>query len=143
MSIYSTGWSFQWGVSPRGVFNAGCGKWNPLFVEVYVQFVPGHIGHPEGGYYSDPYADFLPPALSSEETDVDDKIRAAVFLLRGDDEKDGQRYVSPLLVLSGDEYNNIGFHDMMDRLASVVDEAVDNLGWRDKHNWVVKEKSDV
>jgi hypothetical protein len=39
-----------------------------------------------------------------------------VIVQEGRDEKDGQRYVDPLLVMSGEEYTRIPFKALLDRI---------------------------
>jgi hypothetical protein len=115
MSIYATHWILQF---PRyGYAHSGC-EW----VEVIGQGVPTHIGTPSPGHgyeSGDPYADFLPPAIPVPEDDDGTAIRAMVIVRNGT-EKVGQRYVQPLLVLSGREYVAIPFGELHDRICDAL-----------------------
>jgi hypothetical protein len=71
----------------------------------------------------DPFAAFLPPAI---ETDVEGDApfhRAVVFVtehsLKGT-ERSGQEYLSPLLVLTGEEYARMTFEQLHDRLCDAL-----------------------
>jgi hypothetical protein len=118
MSIYATLWTLHF---PReGDDYYGC-EW----IEVSAQAVPGHVGTPtEGfGYESgDPFADFLPPAITLE--DEDDARLRAVFIVTGETTKGtprcGQEYVDPLLVLTGDEYAEIRFAELHQRICAAL-----------------------
>ncbi len=106
MSIYATGWSIM----------VPTGSWgSPEWVEVYVQFVPCHIGHPKEYPEGDPYSEFLPPPVTDEEYEQEIP-RAAVIVQSGRTEKEGQRYVDPVLVLSGREYLSLPFAEMLQRI---------------------------
>jgi len=115
MSIYATLWTLQF---PRyGDDHTGC-EW----VEVWAQGVPGHIGTPTPGYgyeAGDPFADFLPPPIVLEADDEGNKLRAVVFV-RGDTPKDIQRYVDPLLVLTGEEYERSTFAELHSRICDAL-----------------------
>src|SRR5207248_1474817 len=98
MSIYATLWEIM--VPRRHCFDD---EW----VEVYAQAVPPHIGHPSHYPEGDLYGDFLPPVVQDYDPETDDwqgPYRAVVILQKGRDEKDVQRYVDPLMVLTGEEY---------------------------------------
>lgn len=86
------------------------GEW----VEVWVQAVPGHVGHPDHGYEYDPYLDFLPPPPKDPEQD-----RAYVFVTAGA-KKDVQRYVDPLLVMDYEEYTGSRFDELWERLLQEI-----------------------
>lgn len=104
MSIYCTLWNIQ--IAESRIDD---------FVEVFAQGVPGHIGRPDCGYEAgDPYAHFLPP-LADE-----DSLRAVVILLAGDEQKDGQRYVNPLMTLSGEEYATTPFPVLLSRIQDAI-----------------------
>jgi hypothetical protein len=115
MSIYATLWTLQF---PRfGDDYTGC-EW----VEVWAQGVPGHIGTPTPGYgyeAGDPFADFLPPPIVLEPDDQGTKLRAVVFV-RGGTPKDVQRYVDPLLVLTGEEYERSTFAELHGRICDAL-----------------------
>src|SRR5687768_468358 len=102
MSIYSTLWEIK--IPKRHPFDE---EW----VEVHAQAVPAHIGHPSHYPAGDPYSEFLPPVVQEydPETDTTPHYRAVVIVQKGRDKKDGQRYVDPLIVMSGDEYAAVPF----------------------------------
>jgi hypothetical protein len=132
MSIYATGWQIKLEMHPP--FSVAVGKdeiYNPYWAEVYVQYVPGHIGHPEGDYETDPYADYLPPV-----SDDPDKIRAAVIVLQGFHQKDRQRYVTPVMVLSREEYDSktwdVMLGEIYHRIQDMLKEKLHN------HPWTIK-----
>lgn len=119
MSIYAT--LGRIGVCPDIFWDEDDG--NGL-VGVWIQGVPSFIGHPAPGYgyeAGDPYADFLPPPTDAPDPEADDvpRMRAVVFV-DDDEEKDGQRYVNPLLVLTGAEYAAIPFDELLERLTEAV-----------------------
>jgi len=114
VSIYATLWNLQF---PRtGEYYLGC-DW----IEVCGQGVPGHIGTPTAGFgyeSGDPYADFLPPAITLEDED-DDRMRAVVIVTgetKKGTERSGQEYVEPLLVFTGEEYARMSFDEVYDRV---------------------------
>jgi hypothetical protein len=119
MSIYATLWRLRF---PRtGDAYDGC-EW----VDVFAQGVPAHIGTPTPGYgydSGDPYAAFLPPALRIGVDASEDCLRAVVFVT-GDTKKGtsrgAQEYESPLLELTGAEYEGMPFQDLHDRLCNVL-----------------------
>lgn len=117
MSIYAT----------LGVFGIERDDNTESEVWITVQGVPSHIGSPTpgNGYEAgDPYAAFLPPAVTTSQHGDAPHMRAAVFVLddtaKGTD-RSGQEYVDPLLVLTGEEFSQIGFVDLMDRLNKELD----------------------
>ena len=71
----------------------------------------------------DPYVDFVPPPL---ETDGDGQApydRAVVFVTdetKKGTARNGQEYVDPLLVLTGEEYAKMPFQVLLDRLQETV-----------------------
>src|SRR5437773_12279361 len=84
------------------------------FIDILVQGVPPHID------YNGPGWEFLPPPVDPDG----DTMRAVFFVEPGDEkgtERCGQEYVRPLLVLSGKEYDEIRFSDILSRLESVLD----------------------
>jgi hypothetical protein len=115
MSIYATLWTLQF---PRfGDDRIAC-EW----VEVWAQGVPGHIGTPSPGYgyeAGDPYADFLPPPIVLDPDDQGHKLRAVV-IVRAGTPKDVQRYLDPLLILTGEEYKRSTFGALHTRICDAV-----------------------
>ena len=119
MSIYTTLWQLRF---PRtGDAREGC-EW----VNVFAQGVPAHIGTPTPGYgyeACDPYDAFLPPPLRIGVDGSEDGLRAVVFVTA--DTKKGtsrgaQEYESPLLVLTGAEYEVMRFQDLHDQLCDAL-----------------------
>lgn len=103
MSIYAT-------LHEIGVRRFG----DEQFVEIWVQAVPPHID------YTGPEWDFLPPPVDPQG----EIMRAVFFVEHGDDKgtpRNGQEYVKPLLMLSGGEYRQIHFDDLMTRLEDALD----------------------
>ena len=122
MSIYSTLWEIK--VPRRHDFD---NHW----VTVFGQAVPAHIGHPSVYPEGDPYAAFLPPVVQ-EYTPGTGAVyfhRAVVIVQEGRDKKEGQRYVDPLLVMTGEEYSRIPFQELLDRIHKAMgwDESVVGL----------------
>ncbi|MBC8869800.1 MAG: hypothetical protein H8E44_10300 [Planctomycetes bacterium] len=119
MSIYATLWSIQI-QDPVSPFT--CPKW----VEVTAQAVPPHIGSPTPGCGyedGDPYGDFLPPPVETDESGQAPYDRAVVFVTeetRKGTARNGQEYVEPLLVLTGEEYTEMPFQVLLDRLKEAV-----------------------
>jgi hypothetical protein len=112
MSIYATLWEIK--VRRSHAFDE---KW----VRVYAQAVPAHIGHQSVYPDGDPYADFLPPVVECDPKTGDGPFYRAVVILReGKDEKVGQRYTTPLLVLTGQEYARVPFPDLMERIENAL-----------------------
>lgn len=76
MSIYATLWSLKF---PRyGDIHTGC-EW----IEVTAQGVPPHVGYstPGLGYENeDPYAEFLPPPVVTDENGDAEFMRAVVII---------------------------------------------------------------
>ena len=119
MSIYATLWTLKF---PKDGDNfTGC-DW----IEVTAQGVPAHIGSPSpgGGYESgDPFGAFLPPPVAVDSDGDAPHIRAVVFiteLTQKGTERSGQEYQSPLLILTGEEYDKITFADLYERICSVL-----------------------
>jgi hypothetical protein len=119
MSIYATLWSIQ-------VQDPAASLTNPRWVTVTAQAVPPHIGSPtpgcgyEGG---DPYADFLPPPIETDETGSADYNRAVVFVTdetKKGTGRSGQEYVNPLLVVTGKEYAKMSFDELLHRLEEAI-----------------------
>ena len=103
MSIYAT-------LGEIGIRRFG----DEAMVEIFIQAVPPHID------YTGPEWDFLPPPVDPEGS----VNRAVVFVERdtpkGTD-RCGQEYDKPLLTLTGSEYKQIGFADLMTRLEDALD----------------------
>jgi len=111
MSIYATLWTLKFPVHGD--------EWEI----VLGQGVLGHIGTPTEGYgyeSGDPYASFLPPAIPMPEDEDDLGLRAVVVIRRGTEKKEGQEYIDPLLVLSGDEYKATPFHELNERICDAL-----------------------
>lgn len=113
MSIYATLWEIK---LPRRH------DLDDEWVVVYAQAVPPHIGHPSEYPEGDLYADFLPPVVRDYDpaTGEGPYNRAVVILQKGRDEKDVQRYVDPLIVMSGEEYARIPFGELLDRIQKAM-----------------------
>ncbi len=105
MSIYATLWSMKLELD------------QDRYEVVTAQGVPSWIGSGEGYAEGDPYADFLPPAVEPDEEFG--KLRAVVFV-HDQDHKIGQRYQDPLLILSGEEYEQIRFVDLHQKLIEAL-----------------------
>jgi hypothetical protein len=132
MSIYATGWQIKLEMNPP--FSVAIGKdeiYNPYWAEVYVQYVPGHIGHPEGDYETDPYTDYLPPV-----SDDPDQMRAAVIVLDGFHQKDCQRYITPVMVLSRQEYESKTWDVMLSEIYHKVQDMLKEK--LHNHPWTIK-----
>jgi hypothetical protein len=119
MSIYATLWKLKF---PKdGDDFPGC-DW----IEVTAQGVPPHIGSPSpgAGYEDgDPFGVFLPPPVAVDADDDAPHMRAVVFVTEftpKGTERSGQEYQSPLLVLTGEEYDKIFFADLHERICSVL-----------------------
>ena len=119
MSIYATLWRLKF---PRyGDVHAGC-EW----IEVTAQAVPPHIGSstPGLGYEDgDPYAEFLPPALATNE-DGDAEFMRAVVIITAETEKGTVRhpqgYSNPLLTLDGKQYASMTFDELHNRICDTL-----------------------
>lgn len=115
MSIYATLWRLKF---PQfGDEHTGC-EW----VEVIAQGVPAHIGSPTPGHgyeAGDPYADFLPPAVPVPPDDEGGALRAVVIVL-ADSPKEGQRYVDPLVILTGEEYEVLSFGELHQQICDAL-----------------------
>ena len=113
MSIYATLWEIQIRKGHR---------FDDDWVEVYAQAVPPHIGHPSEYPDGDPYADFLPPVVENYGSGPDKPkcYRAVVILQAGRDKKNGQRYIDPLFVMTGEDYLKTPFHELLGRIEQAV-----------------------
>jgi hypothetical protein len=122
MSIYATLWEIK--VPRRHPFDE---EW----VEVFAQAVPPHIGHPSCYPEGDLYGDFLPPVVLNYDEETERPYRAVVIVQEGRSEKDIQRYVDPLIVMSGEEYARIPFEDLLDRIHKAIgwDDSVVAMAW--------------
>jgi hypothetical protein len=120
VSIYATLWVLKF---PRYGDYFPCCDW----IDVFAEGVPAHIGSPAPGYGyedGDPYASFLPPAVEvNQATGQEEVLRAVVFVdastVKGT-ARSPQEYVSPLLVLTGDEYNGMTFDKLFRQLCTVL-----------------------
>lgn len=119
MSIYATLWKLKF---PKdGDDFMGC-DW----IEVIAQGVPPHIGSqsPGAGYESgDPYGAFLPPPVAVDSDGDAPHMRAVVFLTESTQkgtELSDQEYQSPLLVLTGEEYDKITLAELHERICSAL-----------------------
>jgi hypothetical protein len=119
MSIYATLWSIQ-------VQDPAAPLTNPRWVTVTAQAVPPHVGSPTpacGYEEGDPYADFLPPPVETDEMGNADYNRAVVFVTdetQKGTERSGQEYANPLLVLTGEEYAKMSFDELLRRLEEAI-----------------------
>src|SRR2546428_4143400 len=119
MSMYATLWQLKF---PRdGDDYLGC-EW----ITVTAQGVPPHIGSPTPGCGyedGDPYAAFLPPAVATDADGNAPLHRAVVIVtehsLKGT-ERSGQEYVSPLLVLTGQQYASMTFEELYERICDAL-----------------------
>ena len=103
MSIYAT-------LGEIGIRRFG----DEAMVEIVIQAVPPHID------YAGPQWDFLPPPVDPEGT-----TNRAVLFVECDTPKGtdrcGQEYTKPLLTLTGEEYEQIRFADLLIRLNEALD----------------------
>ncbi len=95
--------------------------------EVMIQGVPSHIGAGPGYEDGDAYASFLPPAIPVEDQD---RIRFRAVVAVAEDtakgtEVNGQEYVDPLLVMTGEEYFRTSFHDLYTRIEETLADRAD------------------
>jgi hypothetical protein len=117
MSIYATLWHLKF--PQHGDDYSGC-DW----VDVLAQGVPAHIGTPtpgQGYEHGDPFADFLPPPIEIDPETM--TMRAVVFVIAGAKKgtrRSPQEYVSPLLVLTGEQYEKMSFAELYERLCSAL-----------------------
>lgn len=119
MSIYATLWSLKF---PRyGDIHTGC-EW----IEVRAQAVPSHVGSstPGLGYENgDPYAEFLPPAVVTDEDGQAEFMRAVVLIT--EETKKGtvrnpQEYSNPLMTLEGKQYASMPFDELYNRICDAL-----------------------
>jgi hypothetical protein len=119
MSIYATLWILKF--PEFGDYHIGC-DW----IEVTAQGVPPHVGSstPGLGYEDgDPYADFLPPAVVTDQDGQAGRMRAVVIVAENTKKgtaRSPQEYVDPLLMLSGEQYANLPFSELHDRICDAL-----------------------
>jgi hypothetical protein len=119
MSIYATLWKLKF---PKdGDHHHDC-EW----IVVTAQGVPAHVGTSTAGcgYESgDPYSDFLPPAITTDQNGDAPFMRAVVFVteysVKGT-ERNGQEYLSPLLVMTGRDYAEVTFEDLWSKICDAL-----------------------
>ena len=119
MSIYATLWTLKF--PKEGDEHSGC-EW----IEVRAQTVPAHVGSPTPGCGyedGDPYAAFLPPAVATD-ADGNAPFHRAVaivteYSIKGT-ERSGQEYVSPLILLTGEEYARMTFEELHERICDAL-----------------------
>jgi hypothetical protein len=119
VSIYATLWILQF--PQEGDSHRDC-EW----IEVIAQAVPAHVGSPTPGCGyedGDPFAAFLPPAIATDAEGNAPFHRAVAIVtkhsLKGT-ERSGQEYVSPLLLLTGEEYARLTFDDLHERICDAL-----------------------
>ena len=119
MSIYATLWTIQ-------IQDPASPLTSPRWVKVTAQAVPPHIGSPTPGCgyeNGDPYGEFLPPPVETDENGQAEYNRAVVFVtdetMKGT-ARHGQRYVDPLLVFTGEEYAKMPFQTLLGKLEEAV-----------------------
>ena len=119
MSIYATLWKIQ-------IQDPALPSTMPRWVTVTAQAVPPHIGSPTPGCGyedGDPYGDFLPPPVETNEDGEAEYNRAVVFVTdrtRKGTARNGQEYVDPLFVLTGEEYAKMPFGILLNKLEEAV-----------------------
>jgi len=114
MSIYATLWRLKF---PRyGDVHAGC-EWIEMTAHIGSS-TPG-LGYEDG----DPYAEFLPPALATDE-DGDAEFMRAVVIITAETEKGTvrhpQEYSNPLLTLDGKQYASMTFDELHNRICDTL-----------------------
>ena len=119
MSIYATLWSIQ---IQDPALPSTISRW----VTVAAQAVPPHIGSTTSGCGyedGDPYGDFLPPPVKTNKDGKSEYNRAVVFVTdrtRKGTARNGQEYIDPLLVLTGEEYAKMPFQTLLHKLEEAV-----------------------
>jgi len=121
MSIYATLWEFKLPKAHR---------FDTEWVTVFAQAVPAHIGHPSHYPEGDPYADFLTPVVECDSEGSGPYYRAVLILVEGHDEKIGQKYSSPLLMLTGEEYARMSFQALFDAIENAMPWDRDVVGMK-------------
>ncbi|OYT19283.1 MAG: hypothetical protein CCU26_12460 [Nitrospira sp. UW-LDO-01] len=114
MSIYATLWRLKF---PRyGDVHAGC-EW--IEVTAHIGSSTPGLGYEDG----DPYAEFLPPALATDE-DGDAEFMRAVVIITAETEKGTvrhpQEYSNPLLTLDGKQYASMTFDELHNRICDTL-----------------------
>ena len=119
MSIYATLWTLKF---PRfGDDYTGC-EW----VAVRAQGVPPHIGSPTPGLGyedGDPYADFLPEAVVTNEQGEAEYMRAVVIVTENTEKgtpRSPQEFVDPLLTLRGEQYAKLPFQELHESICAAL-----------------------
>ena len=119
MSIYATLWTLKF--PQEGDAHRDC-EW----IEVIAQAVPAHVGSPTPGCGyedGDPFAAFLPPAVATDAEGNAPFHRAVAIVtehsIKGT-ERSGQEYVSPLLLLTGEEYARMTFDELHQRICDAL-----------------------
>ena len=119
MSIYPTLWKLKF---PRfGDYHTGC-EW----IEVTAQGVPPHIGSPTPGLGyedGDPYADFLPDAIGTDEHGEAEYMRAVVIVTENTKKgtsRSHQEFVNPLLILNGERYASLSFKELHETICDAL-----------------------
>jgi hypothetical protein len=119
MSIYATLWTLKF--PKEGDEHRGCG-----WIEVRAQAVPAHVGSPTPGCgyeNGDPYAAFLSPAVVTDAEGNATYHRAVLIVteysIKGTG-RSGQEYVSPLLLLTGEEYARMTFEELHERICEAL-----------------------
>ena len=88
--------------------------------------MPAHIGSPTPGYgyeEGDPYAEFLPPSLETDEDGEHEFMRSVVFITEETSKgaaRNPQEYVDPLLVMTGDAYATASFDDLYEEVCEAL-----------------------
>ncbi len=101
--------------------HTGC-EW----IEVTAQAVPPHIGSstPGLGYENgDLYADFLPPALVTDEDGHAEFMRAVVIITEETEKGTArhlQEYSNPLLMLDGKQYASMTFDEIHNHICDAL-----------------------
>ena len=112
MGIYAT-------VAQFGIKRFGA----EVYVDVIVQAVPAHLND------VGPEWEFLPPPV-----DPEGKIyRAVYFVELGEHqgtERSAQEYPRPLLKLTGQEYHDVPFSELMSRLEEALDARYGEPAWK-------------
>lgn len=115
------------------------------YVELFLQAVPPHIGHPSGypsGYpEGDPYTSFLPPLAQVHLDNPNEPYGPpyrAVFICapwtKKGTKQHGQKYINPLLMFTGEEYEAITFREMVGRINDALEEP------KHRREWVTKKR---
>lgn len=125
------------------VRNYHTGQWGmDHFIEIYAQAVPPHIGHPSDYPDGDPYKHFLPPLaqvhLDNPNEPWGPPYRAvficAPWTVKGTTRRTGQKYLNPLVMLTGEAYEAITWNDLWGRIEAALLEP------KHRKHWEFKEK---